>query len=65
MKFIILSVGGGLVVDCGVIAAVASPTSPPCGNMIGAGVVCEISLVSITKYLIDFIIKTKVVLPQT
>jgi hypothetical protein len=29
-----------------------------------AGIVCEINLVSITKYLIDFIIKTKVLLPH-
>ena len=36
-----------------------------CATPIAAGVVCEIRLVSITKYLIDFIIKTKVLLPQT
>ena len=64
MKFIIFSVGGNTVVDCGIISGAVVPASPPCINT-QTGIICEFSLVSITKYLIDFIIKTKVLLPQT
>ena len=63
MKFIIFSVGSN-VAYCGNISGVNNPASPSCLNA-QTGIICEISLVSITKYLIDFIIKTKVLLTQT
>jgi hypothetical protein len=65
MKFITFSIGVAGTNECGVISGVGIPSRrQPCVGLT-TGVVCEISLVSITKYLIDFIIKTKVLLPQT
>jgi hypothetical protein len=63
MKFIIFSIGiaGN---ECGVISGTGAPSRRALCTATSTGVVCEISLVSITKYLIDFIIKTKVLLPQ-
>jgi hypothetical protein len=57
LKFIFFSVAG--VIDCGIISGIAVPASVNCATQ-QTGIVCEIPLVSITKYLIDFIIKTKV-----
>ena len=65
MKFIIFSIGDPAINDCGVVSGVGIPSRrQPCEGLT-TGVVCEISLVSITKYLIDFIFKTKFLLPQT
>ena len=64
MKFIIFSIGvpGN---ECGEISGTGALSRRTLCTATSTGVVCEISLVSITNYLIDFIIKTKVLLPQT
>jgi hypothetical protein len=65
MKFIIFSIGVPGTNECGVISGVGAPSLRALCTDTSTGVVCEISLVSITTYLIDFIIKSKVLLPQT